>query len=126
MTSQRGFTLVEVLAALVILGLTLGLCYRLLGQGVGMVGATTTRAQALALAEGQLAALMTAGTVAPGQFGGEAGAMRWQVDIVRRTDGPFQATSSAGITALSITVTAFDGRGVPVQLTSTRLARGAP
>lgn len=125
MKGQRGFTLVEVLTALLILGLVLGLCYRLVGQGAGMVRATGTRADALALAEGQLAALMVQNRISPGQFKGAAGDLSWDVNILPRTDGPFQEAAAAGLSALSIEVLVRDGRGSPVRLTATRLVRGA-
>lgn len=124
MKGQRGFTLVEVLAALLILGLVLGLCYRLLGQGAGMVRATGTRADALALAEGQLAALMAQNRIAPGQFNGAAGDLSWDVTIRPRSDGPFRQAAAAGLSALSIEIMVRDGRGAPVRLTSTRLVWG--
>lgn len=119
---QAGFTLIEVVAALTILAVVLGVGYRILGDGLAGVRQAETRAGALAIAEAQLAALGVESVLEAGRWDGQGDGYRWTLTITPRTEPPFDQTRSAGMAAFRVEVAVTDPRGATLVLSTTRLA----
>jgi general secretion pathway protein I len=81
-----GFSLLEVVIALAILGLALAGFAQSLRGGIASGAAATTVEAALALAEAQLAALGTSEKLAPGTAHGEFGRYRWRTEVEEAPD----------------------------------------
>lgn len=118
-----GFTLIEVVAALAILAVVLGMAYRILGDGLGGVRRAEDRAAALAVAEARLAALGVEEPLVPGERTGVTAGHAWRIIVVPRRDPPFDGLEGRGLAALRIDVTVGDPSGGDVHMTTTRLAR---
>ena len=116
---NRGFTLVEVLATLVLIGIILPIAMR--GVTLAMQAAATARrtAEATALAESKLNELVVDGTWASGTLSGdfspEQPEYTWQC---------LTATRDYGLTEIAVRVAWLD-RGQPRQLTVATLASQA-
>jgi general secretion pathway protein I len=119
---QAGFTLIEVLAALTILAVVLGVGYRILGDGLAGIRQAELRAGALAIAEAQMAALGVERVLEPGRWEGEGEGYRWTLTITPRIDPPFDAAASVGMAAFRVEVAVTDPRGAILSLATTRLA----
>jgi general secretion pathway protein I len=82
MCADRGFTLLELLVALVIAGLALGVLFRGISGSYGAVAAADGYEQALARARSRLAMVGSGVALAPLHQNGDDGhGYRWQVDI---------------------------------------------
>ncbi|MDR0479685.1 MAG: prepilin-type N-terminal cleavage/methylation domain-containing protein [Burkholderiaceae bacterium] len=78
-SSQRGFSLLEILVAFTIAALALGMIYQVMGNDARQTGGLAQRQRALALAQSLLAAY----TVAPPQDvhdSGESAGYGWRID----------------------------------------------
>lgn len=119
--AQAGFTLLEAMVALLLLALVLAPAYSLLSGGGRAARAVDRRAQALAVAEAQLAALSAERRLVPGTYPGEGGGYRWTVSVAPRTDGPFDGAAARGMAAYRVTIDVSDRDGPILDLSSTRL-----
>ena len=100
-----GFSLIEVLVALVITGLALAAIAGAFGGGLQGHQVSEQAATALALAEEKIAAAGTVQTLRPGSIGGEfGGRYRWRLTIAPYEDRPDNSAS------------AFDRSSVPLRL----------
>jgi general secretion pathway protein I len=117
---QQGFTLVEVLAALAVLGIVLAVAWRVIGGGLLALERGEARAAALALAEARLAEAGTAAPLVAGHTEGQWQGRRWQVAVEPRADGVFAAAAGRGLAALQVTVTVW-WEDSSLSLTTTRL-----
>lgn len=123
--AQAGFTLVEVIAALTILALVLGIGYRLLGDGMAGVRQAEMQVAALAIAEAQIAALGTEHSLGSGQWSGNRDGFRWTLTVTPRMDRPFDRAQPLAMAAFRIEVEVIDPRGGFVRLSTTRLVGAA-
>jgi general secretion pathway protein I len=110
MPSERGFTLIEVMVALVIAGMAMFLLLR-----AGFSGAAATRTasgyeEALERAESRLASIGPLTAIQPGQFSGDdGGGYTWRLTITK-----LQSTGSAGLYDVTVIET-FGTRHVVLQ-----------
>lgn len=75
---QRGYTLLEVLVAFAILGMTLAVLFRIFAAGVGNVGAAAEYAQAVIVGEARLATPIDGTRIETGvSQGTDLGKFRW-------------------------------------------------
>jgi general secretion pathway protein I len=123
-----GFTLVEILVALAILGLTFGLAFNALSGGFDWLGRTGSQQRAVTIAETTLARVGHDIVLRDGrQQGSDADGYRWEVEVA-----PYGNTGDTAIGRLighlvSVTVTWRDLRLTrSVHLTGLRLAPQAP
>jgi len=78
----RGFSLLEVLVAFVILALALAVIMRIFSQGMSRVGESENYARAVMLAESKLAQLGAGIPLEEGELSGESeDALRWRVRL---------------------------------------------
>ena len=88
----RGFSLLEVLVAFVILALALGVIMRIFSQGMSRVGESDDYARAVMLAESKLAELGAGIALEEGeQSGAGEDALRWRVRLAPYDAEPPQA-----------------------------------
>lgn len=129
-TSHRGFTLIEVLVAFLILALSLTVLMRIFSGGLRNVGLAEDYAQAVLVAEAQLAATGVVEPLAIGETTGDWDErFRWQ-----RLIDPYQPweegeTLNAPVTAYRVTVHVDwerEGRTRRISLTSLRLSSASP
>jgi general secretion pathway protein I len=133
---QRGFTLLEVLIALIISGIALATVFRAAGENINASGAAARYQEAVSRARSHLdgtSANLTFGE----QDGDDGGGFHWRV-LVRATDStgkqdtegrPVGATDSLVITLCAITVWITWREGTharTVRLDSERLLTSAP
>lgn len=124
MSDARGFSLIEVLAALVVLALALGYGSGILSQSAEAVRRADAQVQALAQAESLLAEVGLVYPLRAGAFDGETpeGA-RWRLDIV-----PVSAGEALARPLYEVTATLAWGLGPAarrVTLVTRRVDRGA-
>lgn len=124
--NSRGYSLIEVLVAFMILALALTVLLRIFSGGLSNVSASADYARAVLVAETQLAGTGIASELAPGETTGEvAGRYRWSRKV---TAFPLRGTAGASeppVSAYQVTVTVEWPRGTQlrqVDLTSLRLA----
>lgn len=80
----RGFSLLEVLVAFIILSLALGVLMRIFSGGLGNIGAAEHYSRAVAIAESQLAAAGVESPLSEGEYSGETeNAYAWRTSIQR-------------------------------------------
>lgn len=120
----RGFTLIEVLVALAILGVSLAAIYEAFGTGLRNERQTRLYEDAVALAEARLA---QAGTELPaevGQWSGEENGFQWTLRLQPAADEPLTYKPSlVRLLEVSVEVAWLDrGRRKAVALHSLRLA----
>ncbi len=119
MTRERGFTLLEVLVATLILGLGVVTLIQLSSQGLRLLKLSGDQQQAALLAD---RLVRTAGPLADGAETGQEGGMTWERRVVRR-DTPDELIPphgpAPGLRALTVTVRWGAGRSL--ELSSLRL-----
>lgn len=80
----RGFSLLEVLVAFIILSLVLGVLMRIFSGALGNIGAAEQYSRAVAIAESKLATMGVEASLEEGESGGEAdGGYAWQATVQR-------------------------------------------
>ena len=124
--NSRGYSLIEVLVAFMILALALTVLLRIFSGGLSNISASADYARAVLVAEAQLAGAGIAGELSPGETTGEeAGRYRWSRKV---TAYPLVGTTGIAdqpVSAYQVTVTVEWPRGAQlrqVDLTSLRLA----
>jgi len=130
---EAGFSLIEVVVALALLGLILGVLSDSLRTGLGSAARAAAIEPPLAVAEARLAAVGVTEPLAPGRTSGvDARGIGWQLSIDAFHDDDFDGPSSdaPGVPKLyrvRVTVTWSQG-GAPrsVSLDSLRLAPAMP
>jgi general secretion pathway protein I len=133
---RQGFTLIEVVVALLIFGLAFAVVARIIQTGVLQSGRADAMTTATLLARSQLARIDADVPVAEGELDGDAGdGFHWRILIRRavlegdrgdRTEG---SAPRPEILLYQVEVTVTWGRGGPaeeVTLTSLRLAAAEP
>jgi len=129
MRAQRGFTLVEIVVAFVLLSLVLVSGFEVFTTGMRRAGDLDDRAQALAVAQSRLALAGTETPLKEGQSAGqtEDGRYRWTLGITRYEEAaqqPNQPTLSAyGLFRVETVVswTGADGRSHSISLATLEL-----
>ena len=100
MRSQRGFTLVEIVVAFVLLSAVLMTGFEIFSQGLRRAGDLEDEARAIVIAQSKLAAAGTEELFKEGSWQGQSedGRFRWTL-VVQRTDegsaGPGQPVNNA-------------------------------
>ena len=85
---SRGFSLLEVLVAFIILALVLGVLMRIFSGALGNIGAAEQYSRAVAIAESKLAAMGVEAPLEEGESGGEADdGYAWQATVQRFDTG---------------------------------------
>lgn len=109
---ERGFSLLEVVVALALLGLVLALLGDSLRSGVIGNNKAVAAQRALALAEQRLAELGTVQNLEPGSRSGSAGPLRWKTSTERYSDegGDFEPAAAPSIYRLRVVVSWGDRR----------------
>lgn len=106
---QRGFSLLEVLVAFVVLTLSLGVILKIFSDGMRSVELAEQTAYAVALAQSQLAAAAADPALPPGRRAGEDAAhYRWEIAIQPAAAPPTTATpapAAAPVRLMEVTVT---------------------
>jgi general secretion pathway protein I len=90
-----GFTLIEVMVALVVLGLAFGAALHSLSGALDRLGRDRNAAEALLLARSTLARVGRDIALAPGDVDGTVGGFSWQVQAT-----PYAAAATPGLGAL--------------------------
>ena len=94
----RGFTLVEIVVAFVLLAGVLAVGFEIFSGGLRRAGELDNQARALVIAQSHLAAAGTETQFKEGETRGEDGPFRWSVSIQRSEEGtgaPGQPANSA-------------------------------
>lgn len=121
MRGERGFTMIEMLCALAILALVLGVSVRILSGGANAAGATRSAGQALALAQGHLAILESLDTPRPLDRSGRENGILWR-ERIRPADGAaFSRAAAAHLAAWRLESEAQAPDGRIVRLSTVRL-----
>ena len=133
---QQGFTLVEVVVALLIFGLVFAVVARIIQTGILQSGRAEAMTRATLLARSQLARIGADVPVAEGELDGDAGeGFHWQIAIRpavfegERTDQTDRSRQQPKILPYQVEVAVAWGTGGPaeaVTLTSLRLAAAEP
>ena len=119
MRRERGFTLLEVLVATLILSLAVVALIQASSQGLRLLKQSDDHQQAALLADRLVRAT---GTLAEGTESGQEGALRWERRITLRS-APDELAPSSGPTAdlLALSVTVRWGASRSLELASLRL-----
>jgi general secretion pathway protein I len=124
---NRGYTLIEVLVAFMILALALTVLLRIFSGGLRNVSASSDYAHAALIAESQLAAAGLGGVLSPGVSHGEVDKrFQWTQTVSAYVPFPGYATSVKNIPAyyVSVTVEWPHGNGTrSIDIATVRLLR---
>lgn len=125
---EQGFTLIEVLVALAILGVSLAAIYQAFGTGLRNDRQARLYEEAAALAEARMAQVGTELPAAAGRWSGEEGDLRWSLIVQPAEDEPLQVQPSL-LRLMEVTVEVFwpqRGGESGIALSSFRLAAQPP
>lgn len=116
MNSQRGFTLIEVVAAFVLLTVILVMAFEVFSAGLARAGELEDRSRALVVAQSQLAAAGVEQALHEGQTSGDSEDRRfhWDLSIAKTNEGiqPGQpAPSTYFLYRIDVLVTWLDAQG---------------
>jgi len=132
MNSQRGFTLIEVVVAFVLLAAILVMAFEVFSAGLSRTGALADRSRALVIAQSRLAATGVEQALREGESTGESDDHRfqWSTRVTRSDEGltPGKPAPSAYVLyRIDVLVTWQDANGRAQALPlSTLAAAGAP
>ena len=130
---MRGFSLLEVLVAFVILALALGAIMRIFSQGMSRVGESDSYARAVMLAESKLSQLGEAIPLEDGEVSGESeDSLRWRVRVAAydpdsvktaRDGGAVQVVTPVRLLQVEVEVTWAESQTAPrsIRLTTLKL-----
>ena len=125
MIRQRGFTLIEVVIAFVLLAAVLSVTFRIFSTGIARASLLEERSQALAIAQSQLGAAGVESTLKEGQSSGESEDRRyqWTTTITRTDEGveagkPAPSAYSLYRIDVVVTWTGSDGRQMALPLST--------
>ena len=122
---QRGFSLIEILVAFMILAMSLTVIYRIFSGGLRNVALSEDYARAVLVAESQLAAIGISEPLVRGVSSGEWGErFRWQRVVEQYQPWEQDKELSTQLLAYSVTVNVdweHAGRSRQVSLSSVRL-----
>lgn len=104
-TGEAGFTLLEVLVALTILSISLGILLAIFSQGLARAKENATEADARTLAQSLLAQSETAPHPAFGDTNGTSNGLRWRVSIAPYGSGADQQAWQQAAQQIDATVT---------------------
>jgi len=101
----RGYTLIEVLIAMMILALALTVLMRIFSGGLRNIAVSADYAHAVLLAEAQLAAAGSSEALAPGEtYGNEDDKFRWTRTVEEYMAKEFEKVEKLPVTAFQVTV----------------------
>jgi len=125
---ERGFTLLEVLVALAILGVSLAAVYQAFGTGLRNDHQARLYEEAVALAEMRMAQVGTELPATAGRWSGEEGDLRWTLLVQPAEDEPLQVQPSLlRLMAVTVEVSCPQRAGESrIALSSFRLAAQPP
>jgi general secretion pathway protein I len=104
----RGFSLLEVLVAFIILALALGVLMRIFSGGLGNIGAAEHYSRAVAIAESKLVAAGVESPLTEGENSGEEEpGYTWRTSVQRYQAGtpPIEATLPVDLYQVEVSVT---------------------
>jgi general secretion pathway protein I len=119
----RGFTLLEVLVALIIFALAFGVLAQIIQTGLGQARSAAATSEATLLARSLLAEVGSEMPVGPGVVEGEAkDGYRWRIEMRATEDG---ADDTLRTYLVHVTV-AWDPDAPPVEISTLRLGIAPP
>jgi prepilin-type N-terminal cleavage/methylation domain-containing protein len=120
---QYGFTLLEVLVALVVTGLAVGAAFHLFGTAFKGQAHAERATSAILFAQSKLAETGAASLLAEGRRSGRtADGLRWQTEVTPYSDVARPLPDGLQVLAFVVTVTvSWDGRGDGITLRGMRL-----
>jgi len=120
----RGFTLIEVIVALTILGLVLGIAYRVHATTLNGMAKAERLQRAAFVADSLLAQLGTSLPLRAGDsLAGTSAGMPWTIAVTRLAgSGAPVALKAGGATLVAVTVRVEAGADGAIELTTRRLA----
>jgi prepilin-type N-terminal cleavage/methylation domain-containing protein len=119
----RGFTLLEVLVALIIFAIAFGVLAQIIQTGLGQAHSAAATSEATLLARSLLAEVGSELPVSPGVVEGEAaGGYRWRIEMRATEDGADDALSAY---LVQVTV-AWGPEARSVELSTLRLGAAPP
>ena len=100
--NEKGFTLIEVLVAFVMLALVLGTAFEIFSTGLARAGELENQSKALVVAQSRLAAAGTEEAIKEGDTQGESEDRRfhWAVSVRKVDDGANPATPVPSVYAM--------------------------
>ncbi len=119
----RGFTLLEVVVAITLLGTVLGVGFELMGVGLRSAKKSGDYTGAVLVARQKLEEILES-DLTPRSESGAAGDYLWAAEITQADDGA--ASAPVRLVALRVKVQRNGSRGGGVELTTLRLAGDAP
>ncbi|MFD1623985.1 type IV pilus modification PilV family protein [Azospirillum griseum] len=119
---QRGFSLIEVLAAVAILAIVLGAALRVQRQGLTALDRAEATNRSMLIADSVLAQLTARDTTA-GRWSGEQDGARWQATARPLNHSDFNGTTRGGFEPLDIRITVFGADGRRFELRTVQLGR---
>ena len=103
-TRSCGYTLIEVLVAMMILAMALSVLMRIFSSGLQSVSASADYARAVLIAEAQLAATGSTETAVPGEIHGNDDKFRWTRTVQEYAPTELGETQSLPVTPYRVTV----------------------
>jgi len=100
----KGYTLIEVLVAMMILALALTVLMRIFSGGVRNIAGSADYGHAVLLAEAQLAAAGSSEALVPGETHGNDDKFRWTRTVEAYMAKEFAKTEKLPVTAFQVTV----------------------
>jgi general secretion pathway protein I len=91
----RGFSLLEVLVAFIILAMALGVLMRIFSGGLGNIGMAEHYSKAVAIAEMKLAAIGVEAPLTVGENSGEEQGYTWRTSVLQYEEGASPVESAA-------------------------------
>jgi prepilin-type N-terminal cleavage/methylation domain-containing protein len=123
---SSGFTLIEVLVAIAVLGVVLGAIGAVVGNTVRAIRSVDRRLPLLETAQSLIASLPSRDALQPGTQTGTSGEFRWRIDAVLLNRNVPDDAKTAKWMPLAITVRVQGSEGPPLRLDTVRLIPRPP